>query len=97
MSRYARRVDGNHREIVSGLRAVGVAVLDLHALAGTLDALAGFRGRIVLLEIKDGSKPASRRKLTPAEVTTIALFQRNDCPVHVVDSLDAALRAVGAI
>ncbi len=97
MSRYARRVDGNHREIVSGLRAVGVAVLDIHAVAGALDALVGFRGRLLLLEIKDGRKSASRRKLTPAELATIALFQRNDCPVFVVDSLDAALRAIGAI
>ena len=97
MSRYARRVDGNHAAIVAHLRAAGCAVLDLHALPGGLDLLIGFRGRLWLVEVKDGAKSASRRALTPAEVATIESFQRAGCPVLVVLSADEALTAIGAI
>ena len=96
MSRFARRTDSNHAEIVAGLRQCGVAVLDLHALPGALDALCGFRGRLTLLEIKDGAKSASRKRLTPAELATVELFALHGCSVAVVDSLDAALKVLGA-
>jgi hypothetical protein len=34
---------------------------------GTFDLLCWYNGRTLLLEIKDGSKPPSARRLTPAE------------------------------
>lgn len=94
MSR-ARRVDSNHQEIIAALRQVGASVLDLHALPGALDLLVGHRGVLRIIEVKDGNKSASRRKLTPAELETIRLFEAVGCPVHVVSSVDEALRAIG--
>jgi hypothetical protein len=63
MRRAARR-DDNEQEIVKALRKAGahVAYLDTPA-----DLLVGYRGRTIILEVKDGNKPPSARKLTPNE------------------------------
>src|SRR5262245_57961979 len=91
-----RRTDANHRQIVEALRSRGLAVLDLHAIPGVLDLLVGYRSVLYLVEIKNGSKPPSRRRVTPAEQTTIALFKGQGCPVVVVGSIEELLRAIGA-
>lgn len=67
--RRAAKVDANQADVVSSLRAVGATVTHLHAVGqGCPDILVGFRGLNVLMEIKDGDKPPSRRKLTPQQV-----------------------------
>jgi Holliday junction resolvase len=54
--------------VVAALRAAGMSVVSLAAVGnGCPDLVVGWRGRNVLLEIKDGSKPPSARKLTPDE------------------------------
>lgn len=65
---YARRVDSNQNEIVALMRDLGASVLILSAVGkGCPDILAGIRGRNILIEIKDGNKPPSARKLTEDE------------------------------
>lgn len=50
---HAGRVDGNHAEIVKGLRRAGIAVTSLAGMGkGIPDLLACFRGVLVLLEVK---------------------------------------------
>ena len=93
----ARRTDTNHGDMLTMARDVGAEVLDLHALPGALDALIGYRGVFYLVEIKDGAKTKSKRKLTPAEVQTIDRFRLIGCPVLVVETTDQLLRAIGAI
>ncbi|NJM13322.1 MAG: hypothetical protein HC889_16920 [Synechococcaceae cyanobacterium SM1_2_3] len=67
--RRAAKVDKNQAEIVAALRAMGATVQPLHAVGrGCPDLLAGWRGKNVLIEIKDGSAPQSDRTLTPAQV-----------------------------
>lgn len=52
-SRYGRRTDGNHAEIVRALRAAGITVVDLSAIGeGCPDLLIGFGGVNSLIEIK---------------------------------------------
>ena len=66
--RTAARVDANQSEIVEALRQIGATVQTLHQVGrGCPDLLVGFRGVNILLEVKDGSKPPSARKLTPDE------------------------------
>ena len=66
--RRVAKVDANQAEIVEALRAIGATVQHLHMVGrGCPDLLVGFRGLNWLLEIKDGSKPPSRRRLTPDE------------------------------
>lgn len=95
MVRLRARVDGNHPEIVRALRAVGATVQSLAAVGkGCPDLLVGFRGQNYALEIKDGSKPPSARKLTPDEKRWHDEWRGR---VVVVESTDDALRVIGAI
>lgn len=66
--RYAAKVDDNQREVVAAFRAVGASVLHLHSVGnGCPDLLVGLDGYSVLVEVKDGRKVPSARKLTPLE------------------------------
>lgn len=68
MTRRAARVDANQPAIVKVFRGAGATVRDVSALGGIgFDLLVMFAGRLVAVEIKDGSKPPSERKLTKSE------------------------------
>jgi len=91
--RRRAKVDDNHQQIVSGLRQASCRVLSLAAVGhGCPDLLVYYRHTLFLLEVKDGSKSASRRKLTSDQITFHQIW-----PVTVVNNLDEALIAVGAI
>ena len=67
--RRAAKIDANQNEIVAILRGCGATVQSLAATGkGTPDLLVGFRGQNWLIEVKDGAKPPSARKLTPDQV-----------------------------
>ena len=67
MRKYARQ-DGNHKAIRSAFERLGCSVADLSPLGdGRPDLLIGFAGLCLCVEVKDGSKPPSARKLTPDE------------------------------
>jgi len=94
--RRAARKDDNHNEIVRALISVGAIVIDLSGIGdGVPDILVGFRGQTLLLEIKDGSRSPSKRKLTEAQLK----FHGNwtGGPLAIVDSVEAALRMIGVI
>lgn len=94
--RRAAKVDANQDQVVSALRAAGVLVLSLAALGkGVPDLLCAFRGRLVLLEVKDGNKPPSARKLTADQIDFHQAWK--NVPLFVVDSPWAALKAVGCV
>lgn len=85
--RRAARKDGNE----PGLRKVwvngiGGSWLSITAIeGGEPDALLGFRGRMALVEFKDGDKPPSARKLRDNQVEWHRTWRGE--PVRVV--LDA--------
>lgn len=92
--RRAAHLDGNHGEIVAALRAVGCLVQSLAGVGdGVPDLLVGYRRQVWLLEIKDGAKVPSKRKLTPAEQEWHSRWA--GYPVRVVESVTEALAAVG--
>jgi len=98
MIRRAARVDANHGEIVAALRSIGVQVTDLSASGnGVPDLMCLWRAQIYLLEIKDGSKPPSARKLTADQVKFHADALRSGVKVHVVETIDQALAVFGAM
>lgn len=93
--RRAARIDENQREIVAALRAAGATVEPLHFVGrGFPDILVGYCGRNYLIEIKDGRKPPSRRRLTPDEQ---AWHERWRGQVAVAESVDDALEIIGAV
>lgn len=61
------RKDANHAEIGDGLRLMGWSVLDLAQYGVSVDFAIGRPGFAALLEVKDGEKPPSARKLTEKE------------------------------
>jgi hypothetical protein len=98
MIRRAAKVDANHGAIVRALIAHRYAVA---SLAGCGDGLPDLMVcgpvhpfPLFLLEVKDGSKPPSKRTLTPAQVK----FHREwPGTIHVVHSIEQALAAVGVV
>lgn len=69
MKRRAAKVDDNQPLIVRAFRAGGASVAPTHAAGqGFPDLVVGYLGQNRLVEVKDGSKPASKRKLTSDQV-----------------------------
>lgn len=94
--RRAAKVDANQPEIVKALRNAGCGVLDLSAVGnGCPDLLVHapfYPWKHLLLEVKDGSKPPSARKLTPDQQR---FHEKWKGWIHVVTSVDEAFDAVG--
>ena len=85
MTKYAKRVDGNHHEIIQGLRDCGYKVKDTSKYGdGFPDCIVAGGGRVVMLEIKQGSA-----KLTDAEKEFHEAFY--GLGLHVVRTLEQAL------
>ena len=66
MRRAAKR-DDNEGEIVAALRKAGAVVRFITQGDGLPDLLVGFQGRTILMEVKDGAKVPSQRRLTDDE------------------------------
>lgn len=71
---YAKRTDDNHREVVDGIKSAlpEATVLDLSGSGKGVPDIAvginlGGRKQNYFLEIKDPSKPESKRSLTTAQ------------------------------
>lgn len=65
--RYANRIDANQNKIVEALRKHGAVVRIISQGDGIPDLLVAYKGYTILMEVKDGDKPPSARKLTEAE------------------------------
>ena len=94
MSRHARRIDSNQRDVVACLEALGATVHSTAALGnGFPDLLVLHRGVLRLVEVKDGRKPPSARKLTPAEVAFARRFPvfLVECPEDAAEMLRGML------
>jgi hypothetical protein len=59
---------------------------------GVPDLLVGYQGQTFLLEVKDGQKPPSERRLTKDQLVWHGAWRGG--PLAVVDSVDAALRVI---
>ncbi len=89
----AAKSDANQPEIVEALRKAGATVTSLHRVGmGCPDLMVGYRGVNHLIEVKDGSKPPSARKLTPPQVIW---HDRWAGSAVVVTSIEGALAAIG--
>lgn len=92
MTRRAARTDANQAEIVEVLRQIGATVCVLSAIGkGCPDLLVGVHGVNYLMELKDGSKPPSARKLTRDEVLWHTCWRGQ---VAVVESVADALACI---
>ena len=89
MFKFRSRVDRNHRELVTALRAVGAEVLDLSRVGqGCPDLLVGWRGQLTLLEVKSGNGKLSEDQ--------VWFHQFWSGYVKVIRTVPEALAAIGA-
>jgi len=65
-----KRTDANHKSIIDSLRKIPmVSVTSTHTIGkGFPDIVIGYKKQNYLVEIKDGNKSPSQRKLTPDEI-----------------------------
>ena len=90
----AARVDSNQSEIVSALRKFGCSVLPIHQLKNCGDAVVAKNQKTIIIEIKDGSKPPSARKLTRGEES----FRNGWKGIYmVIEGLDDVINLVKAL
>jgi len=88
---YAR-IDTNHKEIVKALRDAGATVVSLASMKhGCPDLMVGYAGETLLMEIKKDSKA----KFTSDQIDFMGKWKGG--AVSRIDSVDAALRALGVI
>ena len=72
----ASKPDANQAALVRYARGLGISVLIVAELpSGALDLVVGAFGRDGRVEVKDGSKPPSARKLTEAEQVTFSAWK----------------------
>jgi Holliday junction resolvase len=92
----AARTDANHIQVVEALRSVGATVQSLAGMGkGVPDLLVGYRQTTLLMEVKDGQKSPSQRKLTEDQLKWHREW--NGGTLAVVDGPEAALRVLGVI
>jgi hypothetical protein len=80
--------DANQPEIVQALRDIGARVF---LIGQPLDLLVGFRGKLILMEIKN---PDGEDKVSRSQQVTIDLLESVGVHVPVVRSVDEAIEAV---
>lgn len=86
------RVDGNHQAVVRAFQACGWFTWSTAALGGGFpDLLVAKAGTLRQIEVKDGRKPASQRKLTALEAEYHEALAAAGCPVLVVESVDQVI------
>lgn len=91
--RRAAKVDDNQAEIVAALTAAGAKVQSLSQIGqGVPDLLVGYQGRLMLVEVKDGNKIPSSRKLTDDQQKWHGRWE--GYPVHIVETVAQALELI---
>lgn len=91
--RRAAKVDANHADIREALRKAGWHVEDTFKLGnGFPDLVAIKHGRVEFIEVKDGRKSPSARKLTEDEQALANRFAAAGKWVHVIESVEQAVR-----
>lgn len=88
--RRAARTDGNQKEIVDGLRRVGVSV---EIIGKPVDLLIWHRGETALMECKD-PRPSSEGGAHGLTKEQVEFIGRWPGKLHIVRSLNEALTAV---
>ena len=90
--RRAARVDANHGVIREAYRLLGCSVADTFQLGGGFpDMVVAKFGITDLVEVKDGSKPPSARKLTDDEMQ---FHNKWNAKVWIIESVDDVLAHV---
>lgn len=91
-----KKTDANHKEIIDGCRKIpSISVFSTHMVGkGFPDVVIGYKGINYLVEIKDGKKSKSQKKLTNDEIK----FHGSWCgQIIIVENIDDVLRMLKII
>jgi hypothetical protein len=88
LNRYAKRRDDNEAEIIDALKAIGCTVTQIDQ---PVDLIVGYRTYNFLIEVKDGSKPPSRRQKTDSQKQFFKTWRGQ---VRVVETPEEAIELV---
>lgn len=92
MRRAARR-DANHNDIARDVVAIGGGVIDLTDSENAgFDMLVIFSGKLFAVEVKDGAKPPSKRKLTDNEQARREMLERLGASYTVVETFEDVVK-----
>ena len=84
----AKRTDANQSEIVKTFRSLGASVQIISDIGkGCPDLVVGLFGLNFLIEVKDGKKIPSARKLTEHELTFFDTWKGQVCVLKSVDEV----------
>lgn len=90
--RRVASTDSNQPDIIRAFRVLGCSVQPIHVIGkGCPDLIVGYHGESHLIEVKDGAKPPSARKLTADEQRWWDNWRGDK---HIVSSLDDVKRLV---
>lgn len=89
--RRAARIDANQPEIVEAFRRLGCSVLITSQLKRCVDLFIARNNVTAAIEIKDGTLPKSKRRLTEGEMDFMHGWKGL---YFIVESLDDVLRVV---
>jgi hypothetical protein len=91
----AARTDANQTEIVKAIRKTGASVAITSMVGnGFPDLVVGFRNKTYLYEVKDPSKPPSKRQLTPDQQEFHKLWYGH---AKVIETAEEALKDMGIL
>jgi len=83
--------DDNHNAVVDVFRRCGYNVIETYAIDCGFDFFAWAAGKVFVIEVKDGEKPPSQRKLTDNEEGAKRLYDKY---YHVLKSVGEAIELV---
>ena len=88
------KTDANHSEIRQKFRDMGAYWFDMFQLKNACDGLVIIGGWTVAIEVKDGEKPPSARKLTEGEEKFMQEWTSAGGHYRLVESTDDVLKVV---
>lgn len=87
------KVDRNHSEIVAAFKQLGCTVCDLAKVGdGCPDLIVGLCGINLLVEVKDGELPPSKKKLRKNQQDWHDAWRGQCCVVECIDDVIAMVR-----
>ena len=64
------------------------------SLKNAFDILVGYDRKLFIVEIKDGNKPPSQRRLTEGEIKCRDAFESVGVTYHIIESVEAAISMI---
>ena len=86
------KVDVNQPEIVKALRKHGATVLITSQLKNCFDILVGYNGINYIMEIKDGTLPPSKKRLTEGELKFKESWVGGE--YYIIESIEQAIKTI---